>query len=643
MYIQKEESDIILQEGETVGPVMREFKGPVKSYISIVSVGLGLFELYTGCFGILDPLKQCCVFAIFVLAIGFIIYPFSKGRVWGKWFTLDIILSIVAVSLPLYLLIFHDDILMRYENITGAEVFMAYLMVFLFLELGRRSMGPILSLIALVGLFYALFGKMLPGLLRHCGVDIKFFANSLFTSTEGIWGMPMGVTAKYIYLFIFFGAISLSSGCGELIIKYANIIAGKQKGGPAKISIIASGFFGSISGSAVANVVTTGSFTIPMMKKIGFKPHFAAGVEAVASTGGVFMPPIMGSTAFIMAELMNVSYIDVIKAAFIPAVLYYISLFFMINFRSERRGLKGLEASEVPNFSLLDFVKELYLFFPLLILIYFMVFERMSPQKSVFLSIVTMIIILGLKFRKEKGMFFRKLLEAFESSAKTIASLIAAVAIAGIIMDIVMMTGLSLRISSNILSITGGHMFLVLILTMIVSLILGMGVTSSIAYIVPAILVVPVMIKSGFLPMASNLFSYYFATISYITPPVAIASFAAAGLAGADMFKTGYSAFGLGIAGFLVPYMFVFNPGLIMVGSLLEILISFAIAILTIFVLAMAVEGFFLTRLSLIERLLCFTGVLLLINQHYIRVIIVVIILLLIYIKQRFTLHKRKE
>lgn len=634
---------VLSPKEDHVERVKREFKGAVKIYISIVSVGLGLFELYTGYFGILSPLKQVCVFAIFSLAIAFIIYPFSKEKIWGKWFIFDIILSMVAVSIPIYLLIFHDEIKMRYGDITLLETFMSYVLVFLFLELGRRTMGPILSLITFLFLLYLLVGPMIPGPLRHSSIDIKYLASSLLVTSQGIWGLPMGVTAKYIYLFILFGTIAVSSGCGEVIIKYANMLTGKQKGGPAKVSIIASGFFGSISGSAVANVVTTGSFTIPMMKKIGFKPYFAAAVEAVASTGGVFMPPIMGTTAFIMAELMNVSYFDVVKAAFIPATLYYISLFFMIHFRASKMELKSLEASEVPSFSLLALVKDLYLFLPLLVLVYFMVIKRTSPQRSVFWALLIMCIIFGLKFRKEKDIFFRKLLEAFENSAKIIVSLIAAIAMAGMIMDVVMLSGLALRISSIVLSLVGGQMILLLTLTMIVSLILGMGVTSSIAYIIPAILVVPAIIKAGFLPMTANLFAYYFAAISYITPPVAIASYAAAGLARADMFKTGRSAFVIGIAGFVVPFMFLFNPELIMIGSPLEILISFAIAILTVFILAMAVEGFFLTRLSLIERLLCFIGAFLLIGQDYIRVIISVTIVLLIYIKQRSALYKRKE
>jgi len=632
----------IQEEPSEVGIVKREFKGAVKIYISIVSVGLALFELYTAYFGILDPLKQVSVFAIFILAIGFIIYPFSKERVWGKWFTFDIILSIVAVSIPLYLLIFHDVILLQYGDITLMETFMAYVMVFLFLELGRRSMGYPLPLITFLFLLYALVGRIIPGPLGHSGIDIKYLASSLFVTNQGIWGLPMSVTAKYIYLFILFGTISVTSGCGELIIKCATALAGKSKGGAAKIAILASGFFGSISGSAVANVVTTGSFTIPMMKKLGFKPSFAGAVEATASTGGIIMPPVMGAVAFIMAELMNVSYFDIVKAAFLPAVLYYFSVFWMIHLRATKIGLKSLKSSEVPNFFGV-IKKEVYLFLPLLVLVYYILIKRMSPQISVFWALVTILIIFWLRIGKEKYMFFRKLVDCFESSAKIAVSLTAAVAMAGIIMDTVMLTGLALRLSSIVISIAGGSIILVLLITMIASLVLGMGVTASVAYIIPAILVVPILVKSGILPMAANLFAFYFAVISYITPPVAIASYAAAGIANADMFETSYAAFKLGLAGFIVPFMFVFNPSLIMIGTPLKIFTSFDAICISIMMLGISIEGFALTRVSLTGRLLCFMGALLLIDTGYITDIIGVTILLLIYIKQRFALHKRIE
>lgn len=594
------------EESSGEGIVKREFIGPVKIYIRIVGIGLGLFQLYTAYFGILTPLKQCSMFAIFLFAIGFIVYPFSKNRIIGKWFIFDLIISVIAVTICLYVLIFHDFLLLKAGNISIMETIMTFVLVLLFLELGRRSMGFALTFVTLLFILYAIFGRIFPGPLKHSGVDITYLAGSLFTSSDGIWGLPMKVASKYVYLFILFGILSVSSGCGKTIINIANAIAGKSKGGPAKISIIASGFFGSISGSAIANVVTTGSFTIPMMKKLGFKSSFAAGVEAVASTGGVIMPPIMGSAAFIMAELMGVSYFNVVKAAILPAILYYVSIFWMIHLRATKIGIKGIKDSEVPDFfSIIK--KDWYLFFPIIVLINFLLIRRMSPARSIFWAILTIFFLFGLGVVKDKRMSFRKIVDCFEKSIKISISVFAAVAMAGIIMDCVMLTGTALHLSTIILTISSGNLILILTITMITSIILGMGVTASVAYIIPAILVVPALIKIGILPMAANLFVFYFAVISYITPPVAIASYAAAGLANANMFETSCVAFKLGIAGFIVPFMFVFRPSIIMVGTPLEIFIAFLTACIGIIFLGISIEGFALVRrLSLIERLLSF-------------------------------------
>ena len=641
METEKGKSFIPIQEEPGEAKIVkREIKGGIKIYLSVISVILGLFEIYTAYFGILDPLKQACVFATFLLSLGFIIYPFSKNKVEGKWFIFDIILTIVAVSIPLYVVIFHDTILLRHGDITLLEVYMGYVLVFLFLELGRRSMGPTLSIITFLFLFYGLAGRIMPGPLRHNGIDIKYLSSFLFATKGGIWGVPMAVTTKYIYLFILFGIVSVASGCGEVLIKVANSIAGKAAGGPAKIAIIASGLFGSISGSAVANVVTTGSFTIPMMKKLGFKPSFAGAVEAVASTGGVLMPPVMGGVAFIMAEIMGVGYFAVVKAAIIPAILYYTSIFFQVHFRAKKIGLKGMDPSEVPNF--FDTLKkEWYLFLPLIILIYFMVIRKVSPALSVFWSIVATLILFMIRPEKEKRLSFRKLIDCLESAAKTQVSLVSAVAMAGIIMAIIMLTGVALRFSGIVLSISGGRIIIILILTAIISLILGMGVTSVVSYLIPAILVVPLLVQSGVLPMAANMFVLYFAIISYITPPVALSSYAAAALADANMFETGWSAFKLGLAGFIVPFMLIYSPTLIMVGHPLGIIVSFVSACIGVLMLALSMEGFFLIRLNLIERILFFIGALCLIDERYTTGAIGLIILLLIYLEQRVKFHKK--
>jgi len=640
MELEKEKSFIPIQEevGE-VGIVKREIKGAIKVYISTISVGLGFFEIYTAYFGILDPLIQACVFASFLLSIGFIIYPFSKNRVWGKWFIFDITLTMIALSILLYIIIFQDSLLLNFGYFTLSQVYIGYVLVFLFLELGRRSMGPALPIITCLFLFYGLAGRIMPGIFKHGGINIKYLSNFLSTTTSGIWGFPIAVTVKYIYLFIIFGIVSVASGCGEALIKVASSAVGKSVGGPAKIAVVASGFFGSISGSAVANVVGTGSFTIPMMKKLGFKASFAGAVEAVASTGGVIMPPVMGGVAFIMAEMMDVSYFDVVKAAIIPAILYYVSIFFQVHFRAKKIGLKGLDPSEVTN--LFDILKkDWYLFLPLVVLIYFMIFRRASPALSCFWALIATFILFMTRGEKEKRLTFRKLIDCFESAANVAIGLLAASAMAGMISCIIVLTGIAFRLSSVILDIAQGRIIIVLILTAITSIILGMGVTATVTYIICAILTVPILVQIGVLPMAANMFILYFAIISYITPPVALAAYAAAGLANANMFETGWTAFKLGIAGFIVPFMLIFSPTLIMVGHPLRIIISFVSACIGILMLALSIEGFFLTRLNLIERILFFIGALCLIDERYITSVIGFTILLLVYLEQRVAFHK---
>ncbi|MBN2396540.1 MAG: TRAP transporter fused permease subunit [Candidatus Atribacteria bacterium] len=641
--IKKEEKIDSIKENARV--IFRgDFRTPTKIYLLATSLALFLFEMYIAYFGILDPLKQVSFYATFILSIGFILFPFSKERrPKGKCLTFDNALTIIGICLPLYIIIFHDSILLRYGYITLLETIMAYVLVFIFMELGRRTFGPILPIITVFFLLYAIFGKVIPGPIRHSGINIKYLASSLYTTTQGIWGLPMIVTSKYIYLFIFLGTLSVVSGCGELIIKSAKSLAGKSSGGPAKIAVIASGFFGSISGSSVANIVTTGSFTIPMMKKLGFSPHFAGAVEAVASTGGVIMPPVMGAVAFIMAELMNVSYFDVVKAALIPAILYFFSVFWIIHLRANKLGIKGLESSGVPKF-FITLKSEGYLFLPMLVLIYFLLFKRMSPQISAFWAIITMLIIYILKnLKEEKSIIINNLLNCILKSAKIAVSLSAAVAMAGIIMNVVLITGLSLRISNIIISFANENTILILGLTMITSLILGMGVTASVAYIVPSILVVPVLVKSGILPMAANLFVFYFAVISYITPPVAISSYAAAGIANADMFKTSYEAVKIGLIGFIIPFMFIYNPSLIMVGSPFKILTSIVSACIGVILLGISMEGFALMKVGIIGRVLSFIGAILLIGGEYTTDIFGIIILLLIYVTQKYKIYKYKE
>lgn len=601
-------------EDEGVGISKREPKGIMRCYILLLGTAMCLFHLYTAYFGLLQPLDQRSVHAAFILAAGFYIYPLGPRYHKGKWLVLDFVAMAVGACACLYMTVFSTDIMMRPARPADLDLVVSAVAIVMFLELCRRTMGPVLSLVTLFFILYGLFGAYLPWIFKHPGVSLRYLLYFLYNTPEGIWGIPMGVSAKYVFLFIIFGAMVVKAGTGEVIIDITKAVAGRARGGPAKIAVLASALFGSISGSAVANVVSTGSFTIPMMKKLGFKPEFAGGVEAVASTGGVIMPPIMGAAAFVMADMMGVTYLDVVKAAWLPACLYYVALIVMVHLRAVREGLRGLEESG-PGLSKI-IIHRGYLLLPVFILTYLLLVEKGTPMYGAFWTIVALFVISY--FKRQSRLTPIKLLECFEYSLKVAISLVAGIGCAGIIMGVVLVTGLALQMSTILITLAHGSLFLLMALTAVACLILGMGVTATVSYIIPSILVVPTLIKFGVSPMTANLFCLYFATIAYITPPVALASFAAAGIADADMMKTGYKAFGLGISGFLIPFMFVYRPALIMEGSWPAIMISIVASVLGVSMLGVAIEGLLFRNLYRIERLLCVITALLLIFPGWI-------------------------
>ncbi|MFH1488853.1 MAG: TRAP transporter permease, partial [Pseudomonadota bacterium] len=546
----------------------------------------------------------------------FALYPFSKTRSPLKRMSVpDGVLLVVSVGICLWIFINSTAILNRAGSFGILDVIMGTVLVLVILEAARRAAGPAVPLIAVVFIGYALFGPYLPDVLAHKGYSIERLCTYLSLSTDGIFGVPIGVSANFILLFILYGALLRKTGAGQFFTDVAFALTGWTRGGPAKAAVVSSTFFGMISGSSVANTVTTGSFTIPLMKRTGYPNHFAGGVEASSSTMGQIMPPIMGAAAFIMAEFLSVPYYKVCIAAAIPATLAFFSTFMQVHFRAVSLGLIGLPRNELPKIR--DaFAAGWHHLFSIFLLIYFLM-QNYSPERAVFWAIIATLAssFLMSLVRKESTKAFGKLiLEGLEEGAIGAVEVAAACAAAGIIIGSITMTGLGIKFSSMIVDAAMGQLYLALPFTMIACLFLGMGVPTTAQYVIISALVAPALVQMGVLPMAAHLFILYFGTRADITPPVALAAYAAAGIARSDPWKTGLAAFQLGIAGFIIPFMFIYAPELLFVGSLGKILPALLTATFGVTCLAAAVQRCLLVKTKWYEAGLLLVTALLLIK-----------------------------
>lgn len=572
--------------------------------ITVVGVTMSLFHIYTAQFGVYSAMVQRPVHLAFAFALIFLIHSSRKGG--GKWWVqpLDGLFIFISVISLVHLVVTFKEVVLRGGAATRLDLWSGGILILLVLEGTRRVLGWALPIIASVFILYAFLGKYIPGLWGHRGVDLETLISYQYLTTEGIFGLPLGVSATFIYIFILFGGFLVASGTGEFFIDFANSITGHLRGGPAKVAVISSSFFGTISGSAVANVVGTGSFTIPLMKRLGYSPVFAGAVEAVASTGGQIMPPIMGAAAFIIAEMLGIPYIEVAIAAAIPAVLYYFALIYMVHLEAIRLGLRGLSKEELPN--LWNTLKgKGYLLIPAILLVYWLTVGY-SPMKAGLWSIGT--VFLFSFVRRVTWMGPMKLIEALKRGGTGCLEVVTACACAGIVIGVVTQTGLGLKFSTLVIEASKGFLPLTLTFIAITSLILGMGVTTSAAYILTIILGGPVLIKLGVLPLAAHLFVFYYACLSTITPPIALAAFAGAGIAGAPPFTVGFMAMRLALIAYIVPYFFVFQPVLILQGSFLNILFAFFTAILGCIALGSALMGQMLGSLGYLSRIFLLVG-----------------------------------
>lgn len=569
----------------------RTFSGMLKKFFFVLCVLVSVYHLYTATFGPPLTLIHRSIHVSMMLVLTFLMYPLCKKSSFTKPSILDWLLVALSLAAPIYISTNYLGVVERAGNANTMDMIMASLLVVLVLEASRRVSGNVLSILSLIFIGYGMFGRSMPGMFMHRGYDWLSLSNHFFANTEGIYGTSVSVAASYIYLFILFGAVMSKSGMGQLFNDLALALAGHTKGGPAKVSVLASGLLGSINGSAVANVVTTGAFTIPLMKKTGYSKEFAGAVESAASVGGQLLPPIMGAAAFIMAEMLGVKYSSIIIWAAIPALLYYLGIIIQVQLRASKDGLVGLPKDQLPV--LRDVLKSRgHLLFPVFFLLYMLFFSGTTVVYSAVLTIVVTIAVAQLK--KETRMSVSDMITALADGAKQTVSVAIACACVGIIIGVSSKTGFGLTMANTIIALGGTNILFTLVFTMITCMILGMGLPSIPAYIITAAIAAPALAKLGIAPAAAHMFSLYYAMFANLTPPVALASFAAAGLSGGDPMKTGIASVKLAIAGFIVPFMFVFSPQLMLIDTtLFEGAWTAASACLGVFLLAVSVEGYF--------------------------------------------------
>jgi TRAP transporter 4TM/12TM fusion protein len=637
--------DKLMEEFDKETSSLRKLKGSIGKIATIIAIAMSVFHLWTAGFGTLLSAKQRSLHIIFAFVLGFIFYPGSKKAKKDKLSPLDYVFIALVLAVFGYLFLFNEQIAVKAGAVNDMDLIFGILAILITLEIARRVVGAALPIVATVFLAYAYLGPYMPGLLAHRGFSLQRIVSHMYLGLEGIMGIPLGVSATFVFMFILFGSVLDKTGVGKFFIDIAYALTGHYKSGPAMTAVVASGFMGSISGSSVANTVTTGAFTIPLMKKTGYKPYFAGAVEAAASTGGQIMPPVMGAAAFIMAEFTGIAYNKIIVAAAIPALLYYFAVGTMVHLEASKLGLKGLPKDQLPKVSKI-MKKDGYMILPLVAIVFFLL-SGYTPLKSAFYAIAFSIAIaVGVALIKRNNSFgIKEFLGALESGAKGAVGVACACACAGMIVGVVTLTGLGLRIAELIVSIAGGNLILTLFFTMIASLILGMGLPTTAKYIVLATMAVPALIKLEVNLMAAHLFILYFGVIADITPPVALAAYAGAGIAGANSMKTGFQAVKLALAAFIVPYIFAMDPTLILVDSVVGSTVDFlpffsAIpivlsAMMGIVCLGSAVEGFLLDHCKIYERIPLAIAAFLLLKPGTVTDLIGLVVLIGVYFLQK--------
>ena len=583
----------------------REMSGLWGYIINGICVLFAAFQLYTATFGILDAHLQRAIHLTFGFLLIFLLYPTRQSWSKTKMNPIDVLFALAGACSAMYIVYNYNELVLRAGMNTETDFIVALIGTVLVFEAARRVVGWPMIIVALVFLLYAFFGPYVPGIMAHRGVGLEEMFDHLFFTTEGIFGTPMGVSSTFIYLFILFGAYLEATGLGKFFIDLANAIAGWAAGGPAKVAVLSSGLMGTVSGSSVGNVAGTGSFTIPMMKKLGYRPAFAGAVEAAASTGGQLMPPVMGAAAFLMAEFVGVPYFDVVKAAVIPAMLYYIGVWLGVHYEAKKFGLKGTPRDQLPKFKDL-FLEKGHLAIPLIVIIYLLV-SGYTPMRAALAAIALSIICACL--RKSTRISFKQVIQGLIDGSKGVLGVLIACATAGIIIGVVTKTGVGLKVATALLDLAGGKLLPAMFFTMITSLILGMGVPTTANYVITSTIAAPALIQMQVPVLAAHMFAFYFGIVADVTPPVALAAYAGAGIAGANPMRCGVIAAKLAIAAFIVPYIFVLAPELLMINATaFTITYSALTAIIGMWGVSMSMIGFCQNLLNLPQRLVFLVG-----------------------------------
>ena len=627
-------AEVVLKKYDKESDTM-EYTGFMAKIVAAIAIAFSIFQLYTAIFGVLDAQLQRGVHLGFGLALVFLLYPTCKSWSRHKLHPFDLLLAVLGAAAPAYIIYEYQNLVLRAGTVSDMDLAVGIIGIILVIEAARRVVGIPMVCVVLVFIAYAFAGPYMPGVLAHRGLTPAQLVSHLYFTTEGIFGIPLGVSSTFIFLFILFGAYLESTGLGKFFIDIANAIAGWASGGPAKVAVLSSGLMGTVSGSSVANVVGTGSLTIPMMKKLGYHKDFAGAVEAAASTGGQLMPPVMGAAAFLMAEFVGVPYIDIVKAAIIPALLYFAGVWLGVHFEAKRSNLKGIPRSELPKIGTL--LRERgHLALPLVVIVYLLV-SGYTPMRAALVAIILSILCSAL--RKSTRMKPIEIVEGLEKGARNVLGVLVACAAAGIIIGVVTKTGVGLKLASGLLELSGGMLLPTMFFTMITAIILGMGVPTTANYVITSTIAAPALVQMGVPVLAAHMFVFYFGIIADVTPPVALAAYAGAGISGGNALKTGVNASKLAIAAFIIPYIFVLSPVILMVeGTPLDLISATVTALIGMVSLSSALIGFLADKCNLLERLLLVAGGLLMIQPGIVTDVIGIVIfvaILLLQMKRR--------
>ena len=608
--VSKEEIDKILKQVDKEASA-RKLTGTPRWIVYVICVSWSIFQVYTAAFGLLPAQLQRSIHLAYAFTLTYLLFPARSGDEDNRLYWYNWVLAIFACYIGLYMALNYMRIMEAGGDYSRMDYIAAVFGILFTLEAARRVVGLPIVCLAAFFLIFSYFGAYFPGFMAHRGYSLERIASHMYLTTEGILGIPLGVAATFIYLFILFGSFREKSGLGQLFIDISNAVAGWATGGPAKMAIVTSALEGTVSGSSVANTVESGSLTIPMMKRLGYRPEFAAAVEASSSTGGQIMPPIMGAAAFIMAEFLNVPYLDIAKAAAIPACLYFFGVFMEVHFEAKRCNLRGLSRDELPRFT--DVMKERgHLFVPLFAIIIFLSIG-FTPLYAALMGLVTCIIAGALK--ASTRMSPRQIADGFELGARNAVGVALACASAGVIIGAITLTGLGLKLGNGLVELAGGNLPLTLVFTMITSLILGMGVPTTANYIITSTIAAPALIQLGVHPLAAHMFVFYFGIVADITPPVALAAYAGAGIAKSNPFWTGVTSTKLAIGAFLTPYIFVYNTSMLWINTtwyaIIQTLITSCVGMTAI---GAAMIGYFVAPMNWIERILFIAGGLMMVH-----------------------------